>query len=119
MYYFYERCAASQEVDEFFSDVMDQSLKGNTSSPLLVDDSSVGMLSTTTNTAAAGGATADKKKAYAAIVDMTNVATSIANEMKETNRLARQSQLIQLAQHLGKADMLEDLLQDLKQSGGG
>jgi hypothetical protein len=80
------------------------------------------MLSTTTNIdpAAAGGATADKKKAYAAIVDMTNIAsTTIANEMKETNRLARQSQLIQLAQHLGKADMLEDLLQDLKQSGGG
>lgn len=114
-YYFFERCAAHPEVDDTFSDSMDIVLMGGTNSPL--DESSLGMHSTSANTA--GGST-DKKRAYAAIVDMSHVARSIAKEMKETNTLAKESnrianqrQLIMLAQHLGKEDILEDLLTSL------
>ena len=60
----------------------------------------------------------DKKRAYAAITDMGDVAKSIASEMKETNRLAletnklaKQAQLIAIAQALGRQEILEDLLQ--------
>jgi hypothetical protein len=127
-YYFFERCAAHPEVDVTFSDSMDMVLMlGGTNSPL--DESSLGMHSTSANTA--GGST-DKKSAYAAIVDMSHVARSIAKEMKETNTLAKESnrianqrQLIILAQHLGKEDILEDLLTSLtsnatsSNSGGG
>jgi hypothetical protein len=59
-----------------------------------------------------------------AIVDMSTVGATIAGEMKETNciaqelnmamkeknHIAKQSQLIQLAQHLKKEDILEGLL---------
>ena len=48
------------------------------------------------------------------MVDISNVAKSIAQEMKETNRLAKeaaglakQSQLISVAQHLGKNEILD------------
>jgi hypothetical protein len=75
---------------------------------------------------------ANKKRAYAAMVDMSANGATIADEMRETNRIAleshlelkkeqlalketnRQSQLIQLAQHLGKSDILEELLETLK-----
>jgi hypothetical protein len=68
-----------------------------------------------------GNEGSNKKRAYAAIVDMSTVGATIAGEMKETNRIAqelnmaknciaKQSQLIQLAQHLGKEDILEGLL---------
>ena len=73
----------------------------------------------------------DKNRAYAALTDMGDVANSIASEMKETNRLAlesaqafkdknrhneeknklaKQSQLIAIAQALGQQEILEDLL---------
>ena len=49
---------------------------------------------------------------------MGDVAKSIASEMKETNRLAletnklaKQAQLIAIAQALGRQEILEDLLQ--------
>ena len=72
----------------------------------------------------------DKKRAYAAIAEMSSVAITIADEMKETNRLAqetakemkeknrlaKQSQLITLAQHLGKQELLEDILASLASS---
>ena len=73
----------------------------------------------------------DKKRAYAAVVDLSNVAITIANEMKEANRLAQakvkemtetnrlteQSQMITLAQHLGKREILEEILASLLASG--
>jgi uncharacterized membrane protein len=87
---------------------------GNTNSPL---DSSV------SNSDSGGGGGSNKKRAYAAFVDMSNVVTSIAAEMKkstpameEKNRIVKQSQPIMLAQHLGKDDMLQGLLADV--SGG-
>jgi uncharacterized protein with PIN domain len=78
----------------------------------------------------------DKKRAYAAMEDIANTAKSIAEEMKETNRLARetdkerkriilakqksrlaqQSQLIALAVHLGKQEILEQMLENVASS---
>jgi tRNA uridine 5-carbamoylmethylation protein Kti12 len=73
----------------------------------------------------------EKKRAFAAITDMSEVAKTIAAEMKETNRLAqestksaqdsaealkeqnrlaKQAQYIGLAQHLGKNEILEQIL---------
>ena len=75
----------------------------------------------------------DKKRAYAAMVDMTGVGNTIAEEMKETNKIAKETvlamneknrltaeanytakitQQIMLAQHLGRQDMLEKILED-------
>jgi hypothetical protein len=115
-YYFFQRCATREHeeaIDDIFGDTMDEILMGNTNSPL---DSSV-------SNSDSGGGGSDKKRAYAAIVDMSNVVTSIAAEMKkstsameEKNRIDKQSQLIMLAQHLGKDDLLQGLLADL--SGG-
>lgn len=126
-YYFFQRCEAHPEVDVSFSVEMDESLTGNTDSVFETN-------STTTSRSLDG----EKKRAYAAIVDVSAVASSIASEMKETNRLAResfivaqdaanelkqknllakaknnlakQSQMITLAQHLGKNDLLEQIL---------
>jgi len=88
---------------------MDNVLKGNTdnmSSPLVANDPQP-------PPGAPSMSKGDKKRAYAALVDMSNVAKNIAKEMKETNRLAQEaskmakkSQLIALAQHLGKNDIL-------------
>jgi hypothetical protein len=115
-YYFFQRCATKEHeeaIDDIFGNTMDKILMGNTNSPL---DSSV-------SNSDSGGGGSDKKRAYAAIVDMSNVVTSIAAEMKkstsameEKNRIDKQSQLIMLAQHLGKDDLLQGLLADL--SGG-
>lgn len=130
VYYFFMRCAAKKEVDETFCDTMDESLRGSTNSPLVIlDDASIGMNSTTPPSSVGGRKNLDSKKveAYAAIVDMSHSATSIAQAMRQTNilakesiRLAEQSQLIMVAQHLGKSDLLEDLLSNhLVARGGG
>jgi hypothetical protein len=101
---------------------MDDVLMGNTDGPLEQPISAT----------SSGSGNSDKKRAYTAIVDMSNVAITIADEMKETNRLAKetanemkeknrlakQSQLITLAQHLGKHDILEGILASLASSSG-
>jgi hypothetical protein len=93
---------------------MDHILKGNTDDDYNADRS-------------AKQDTNQKKRAYAAMIDIADVTKNIATEMKETNRLsqetidavkeknrlAKQSQLIALAQHLGKNEILEDLLASL------
>ena len=118
-YYFFMRCEDNPEVDVRFADGMDEILMGNTDSPLGP---------TTNGSDATTGS--EKKRAYAAIVDMSTVAITIADEMKETNRLAqqtahemkeknrlaKQSQLISLAQHLGKQEILEGILASLASS---
>ena len=107
-YYFFKRCDANPEVDVHFSQEMDEVLKGNTDEiePM-----------------AKGTGLSEKKRAYAAMVDISNVAKSIAQEMKETNRLAKeaaglakQSQLISVAQHLGKNEILEKILASFSSS---
>jgi K+/H+ antiporter YhaU regulatory subunit KhtT len=81
----------------------------------------------------------EKKRAYAAITDMSDVAKTIAEAMNETNwlaqesaksaqdsaaalieqnRLAKQAQLIGLAQHLGKNDLLEQILASFSSASG-
>lgn len=147
-YYFFVRCEAKPEIDVRFNDRMDDSLIGNTVAPL--SDLSDG---TGANFSAA------KKRAYAAIADMSSVVLVIADEMKTTNRLAekstlameeanrlaeksaiaveksavaveasnelkkqkntiaRQAQMITMAQHLGKNDYLEQYFSNLASGG--
>ena len=110
-YYFFMRCEANPEVDVRFADRMDEVLMGNTDAPLEPSGS-------------ATSASSAKKRAFEAIANISSVATTIADEMKETNRLAqeqakemkeknrlaKQSQIIALAQHLGKQEILEQML---------
>ena len=102
-YYFFKRCDDNPEVDVCFTNDMDKSLKGNTDTTA-DSDSKVNAYSN------------KKKRTYEAIEQMSNTAQCMVNEMKETNRLAKQSQLISLAQHLGKQDMLEQLLESVASS---
>jgi hypothetical protein len=116
-YYFFLRCEANPEVDVRFADRMEEVFMGNTDTPLQIADGT-------------SNGSSDKKKAYSAIADMSSVALNIAdqlketnrlaqeqaNELKEKNRLAKQSQLIALAQHLGKQDILEQMLASLSSS---
>jgi len=122
-YYFYKRCASKEHegLNDAFVNTMDEALMGNTNSPL-VDYSG--------NSPESGvkeEGTSSKKRAYAAIVDMSNVVTAISNEMKkatlvmekicendkEKNKLDKCGHIIQLAKHLGEDDMLRTLLADL------
>jgi len=100
---------------------MDEALMGNTNSPL-VDYSG-----DSPESGVKEEGTSSKKRAYAAIVDMSNVVTSISNEMKkatlvmekicendkEKNKLDKCGHIIQLAKRLGEDDMLRTLLADL------
>ena len=129
-YYFFVRCEATDGVDSSFSDTMDPTLMGSTADSALDVDSSVLTSSISTS---GGGMMVDKKRAYAAMVDMTGVGNTIAEEMKETNKIAKETvlamneknrltaeanytakitQQIMLAQHLGRQDMLEKILED-------
>ena len=109
-YYFFKRCDDNPQVDVFFTDKLDDNLKGNTDTMSMIDSKET--------------RSSEKKRAYAAMADISKTAKSIADAMKETNRLAqetanemkeknrlmKQSQLISLAQHLGKQEILEQML---------
>jgi hypothetical protein len=118
-YYFFKICDLHPEVDVAYSVTLDDVIRGNTDDNFGTEANSKKELRN------------DKKRAYAALTDMGNVAKSIASEMKETNRLAlestlalkdknrlseeknklaKQSQLIAIAQALGRQEILEDLL---------
>jgi hypothetical protein len=130
-YYFFKLCDAHPEVDVRYTVDMDAIICGTTNNnePVVIDaDDHIKKNMHT-----------EKKRAYAAISDISNVAENIPTEMHETNRiaqdstnalvekiqvanvtanamieqnrLARQSQLIAVAQHLGKQDILETILQ--------
>lgn len=103
-------CENNKEVDVTFAVEMDNALKGNT------DQNDTGHLQF--------GNGGKKRKIDIAIDSISNTAKQIAAEMKETNRLAqestnemkeknrltKQAQLISLAQHLGKTDILQKML---------
>jgi hypothetical protein len=119
-YYFFVRCDAKPEIDVRFNDRMEASLMGNTDTPL--SDLSVGTGANFSN---------ERKRAYAAISDMSSVVVVIAEEMKTTNRLAeksavaieasnelkKQKNLIAMAQHLGKNEFLEQYFANLSSGG--
>jgi hypothetical protein len=98
-YYFYTRCESTPEVDVRFAVEMDDALKGNTG-----DTESLKRPEVKCN---------EKKKAFAAVVEISNTAKSIASAMEKTNRLAEQAQLISVAQALGKHDILENILKTM------
>lgn len=83
----------------FFADEMDVTLKGNTDTTF--SDSDVVAIDTPSYA---------KKRTYEVMEKMSTTAQDIVNEMKVTNKLAKQSQLISLAHHLGKKNLLEQLL---------
>ena len=61
----------------------------------------------------------EKKRACATVVDMSDTGVSIRDQMIETNRLVKQNQIIQLAQHLNKGDILEEILSNLRSDAAG
>jgi hypothetical protein len=136
-YYFIALCKANPEVNVRFTDTMEEGLMGSTEDNLTPSGSDSG--TQIRDSGVDPMIAANKKRAYAAMVDMSVNGATIANEMRETNRIAleshlelkkknsialesqlalketnRQSQLIQLAQHLGKSNILEELLETLK-----
>ena len=131
-YYFFKICDGHPEVDVTYTVTLDDAIKGNTD-----DDLGVYIPSEAT---AKNDLRNEKKRAYAAMTDMSGVAKSMAVEMKETNRLAlestealkkknelseeknrlaKQSQLIAIAQALGRPEILEEMLQSFSSASGG
>ena len=119
-------------MDVTYTVTLDDAIKGNTD-----DDLGVYIPSEAT---AKNDLRNEKKRAYAAMTDMSGVAKSMAVEMKETNRLAlestealkkknelseeknrlaKQSQLIAIAQALGRPEILEEMLQSFSSASGG
>jgi hypothetical protein len=50
---------------------------------------------------------------------MSDTGVSIRDQMIETNRLVKQNQIIMLAQHLNKEDILEEILSNLRSDAAG
>ena len=144
-FYFFERCAGKQQdIDDAFSNEMEDVLMGSTNSPL--EDSSI-TDNGTTGGGTMGSTTNKKNSAYAAIVDMSSnvstmttqfaetnriatksvnaleeqnrIAAKSANALEEQNRLVEQGQRIQLAQLLGDQTMLQGILSDIASRGQG
>ena len=133
-YYFFVRCEANPQFDVSFAETMDPILMGSTSdSPIDLEGS---FLTASSISSSKGGhsTNADKKRAYAAMVAMTAVGSTMADEMKETNKIAKetveqmketnrlaaeadrtakQNQRIMLAQHLGRNEILAAMLDNL------
>lgn len=118
-YYFFKRCNDNPEVDAKFSTEVEDGIKGNSDDTLNMipsDEISV---------------SAQKKRALAAIVNLSEVAKSIEEQMKEMtrvaklstsemqhkndvarakNRLLEQTNLISLASQLGNKEIMQTLL---------
>jgi hypothetical protein len=140
VYYFHALCDANPDIDVNFADKMDDALMGNTNQPLdsletWSDDGvdaerrSDGTTSAAVSTPKGRKATNkneknesanEKKRAYSAVVDMSDTGVSIRDQMIETNRLVKQNQSIMLAQHLNKEDiLLEAILKNLRSDAAG
>ena len=104
-YYFYKLCDQNPQVDATFAQGIDAMLKGPTDAT-----------TTTIPSKSNEPGMKDKKRAYAAMVEFGKTAKTIAEEMKQSNKLAKQSQLISLAQHLGKREILEQLFESVASS---
>lgn len=138
-YYFFKRCASKEHegLDDAFVDSMDTALMGSTNQP-----SSDTATETAANTpATSDGGSANKKRAFAAIIDMSNVVNSIGEQMKKATivlerqcevdtekkcvmerqceldnmrmKMERENQMIMLAKHLNDDDTLRKLLATL------
>jgi hypothetical protein len=119
-YYFITLCKANPEVNVRFVDTMEKDLMGSTAEKLT--DECVNKVASTTIE------DANKKRAYGAMMSMSANGATIANameetnrelkegrlEMKEKNRIAKNSQIISLAKHLDNKELLESLLLKLQ-----
>ena len=82
-YYFFKICDENPDVDVHHSVTMDDALRGNSDDTKSSSDDEPLKNRTRIQD--------EKKRAYAAISDISGVAKSIAEEIKETNRLAQES----------------------------
>jgi hypothetical protein len=126
-YYFITLCKANPEVNVRFVDTMEKGLMGSTAEKLT--DECVNKVASTTIE------DANKKRAYGAMMSISANGATIANameetnremkeqnriaknsqlEMKEKNRIAKNSQIISLAKHLDNKELLETLLLKLQ-----
>jgi hypothetical protein len=136
VYYFHALCDANPDIDVNFADEMDDALMGSTNQPLdsletwsddgvdaekRSDGTSAVVSSTPKGRKAKNEESAkkEKKRAYDAVVDMSDTGVSIRDQMIETNRLVKQNQIIMLAQHLNKEDILEEILSNLRSDAAG
>ena len=99
-YYFYQRCEEHPGIDDCFDTSMSINLLGNTTN---LDGGRDDYPNVTEKS--------QRKRAYAAMTDLTNIAANIKSQMEQSNKLVRKSQLISVAQTLGKHDILEKILQ--------
>jgi hypothetical protein len=139
VYYFHALCDANPDIDVNFADEMDDALMGNTNQPLdsletwsddgvdaekRSDGTTSAAVSTpkgrkATNKNETNESANEKKRSYSAVVDMSDTGVSIRDQMIETNRLVKQNQIIMLAQHLNKEDILEEILSNLRSDAAG
>jgi hypothetical protein len=139
-YYFFVRCEGNPEIDVRFDDRMEISLMGSTDTPLS-DLSVVGTGSSRKKRAHAEALSeisnvvcmiAEEMKATNRLAEKSTVVSEEANRLaeksanareagnelkKQKNEIAKQTQLIQLAQHLGKHDFLEQHFANLASGG--
>ena len=113
VYYFFKRCDSNPEEDDKFNTEVEISIKGNS------DD--ISFVSSQEGLETLIG---QKKRAYTAIANLSDVAQSIVDQLKETNRLSKvstdtmkQTNLITLATAaattLGNKELLQALLGNL------
>jgi len=130
-YYFFQRCVEKgDDIDKALAatrgTTREKHVCDSTNTPIRVDgevamiprvvtyatNPGVEVSSTVTNGSHTGDK--DEEKAYKkAIIEISTLASSIANHMRETNRLTEQNQMISLAVQLNKTEFMETLLDQM------
>jgi hypothetical protein len=141
IYYFFKLCDAHPEVDVRYTVDIDDALRGNTDDSTSTKSSDDDVVPNDAGGGKNKSLNQEKKRAYSAMSDLSDVAKNIAAEMHQTNilaerttqlaerttqvaentakaieeknRLSQQAQLIALAQHLGRNEILETILQSI------
>ena len=96
-YYFFLRCDENPEIDIAHQDSLDPEMEGSTVSSL----------------EAAAPKSNEKKRAYAAIYDISTTTKRIADGIEQQNSIAQVTQKIEIARALGDKEALRHLLEQL------
>jgi hypothetical protein len=131
LYYFHLRCNQHKEVDGMFSLEMDNSIRGNTDTTSI---SSISIEKKNINKEFNNELNMERKRVYSSIVQMVATSDKMVKEMKATNTVARitsnelriqntqlkkqnnlleERNMIQVAQSLGRNDILNEILDDM------
>ena len=102
-------------MDDHFSYEMDEKLKGSTDNDNMWD-SDVQPKETGSSEKKKANMSSIAKTIDAEMRETNWLAEEMAKEMKEKNHLAKHSQLISVAQHLGKREILEQILASFSSS---